>query len=372
MRETARDLEAPVAEFGNVGALRLAGERAGLAPAPGEEAQRPRRGDRGVLLAQRPGGGVARVGELARVLAGGFGLGEQAGVEAGEIGLGHIDLAAHLEDVGRVGGEALRDVGDVRDIGGDVLADLPVAAGQRLDEPTLFVAQRAGQAVDLGLGGELDRRIVGQREEAPHARDEFGDVVIGKGIVEAGHRARMRDLGEMRGGRGADLERGRIGADELREGRLERSVARAQRVEGGVADLGRVVGVIARVMIGDLLRQPREFGGGFGFGGGEGSAHASWRYRRAGGGIKAWRDVERANGGNMVDSGPAAFGKAGGNSRHCEVAALPEKDAQTGQSLLRFPFHRDTKVGDAVRLCLIKVTRADVDLDRGQEQPWDG
>ena len=43
--------------------LRLGQRLADLAPAMGEEAQRPRRGDRRILLPQRAGGGVARVGE---------------------------------------------------------------------------------------------------------------------------------------------------------------------------------------------------------------------------------------------------------------------------------------------------------------------
>ena len=76
---------------------------ADLAPAMREEAQRPRRGDARVLLPQRSRRGVARVGEnlAARRLL--------PLVERGEVGLRHIDLAAHLEHVGRAG-DALRDV----------------------------------------------------------------------------------------------------------------------------------------------------------------------------------------------------------------------------------------------------------------------
>ena len=73
-----------------------AGESAGLAPAPGEEAQGPRGGDRGIELAQRAGGGVARIGEGLAAL---FRL---PLVERGEIGVAHIDLAANLEDIGHV------------------------------------------------------------------------------------------------------------------------------------------------------------------------------------------------------------------------------------------------------------------------------
>ena len=76
---------------------------ADLAPAMGEEAQRPRRGDAGILLPQRAGRGIARVGEdlaARRFLP---------LVQGGEVGLRHIDLAAHFEDVGRAG-DALRNI----------------------------------------------------------------------------------------------------------------------------------------------------------------------------------------------------------------------------------------------------------------------
>jgi len=154
-REAVGDREAPGAELVDDRGLRLPGDRARLAPAMREEAQRALGGDARVLLAERAGGGVARVGELARLLAGLLGLREQAGVERGKVGLGHIDLAADLEDrrVGGLAGQLLRDVGDRADIGGDVLADLAVAAGQRLNQPAVLVAQRAGQAIDLGLRG---------------------------------------------------------------------------------------------------------------------------------------------------------------------------------------------------------------------------
>ena len=158
----------------------------------GVEAQRPRRGHRRILLAQRAGGGVARIGELAR-LGRILGLGEQARVERGEIGLRHIDLAAHLEHVGRVAVQPLRDVGDGADIGGDVLAGRAVAAGRGEDQRALLVAQRAGQAVDLGLGGERDLGVVSARFRKRRTRaDEIGHLLVGEGIVEAEHRQRVR------------------------------------------------------------------------------------------------------------------------------------------------------------------------------------
>ena len=95
-----------------------------------------RRGDPRVLLPQRPGGGVARVGE--RRLAG---L-DQRGVELREGGDREEDLAAHLEqlrhrDVGP--SQPAGHVGDGADVGGDVLAGAPVAAGRRADQPAVLV-----------------------------------------------------------------------------------------------------------------------------------------------------------------------------------------------------------------------------------------
>ena len=120
--------------------LRLDRHLARLAPAMRQEAQGATGGNRGVLLAERTGGGVARVGELARLLVRVGGFLRQPGVERGEIGLAHIDLAAHLEHVRRVGGQGLGNVGDGADILGHVLADRTVAAGQRLHEPPIDIA----------------------------------------------------------------------------------------------------------------------------------------------------------------------------------------------------------------------------------------
>ncbi len=38
------------------------------------------------------------------------------------------------------------------------------------------------------------------------------------------------------------------------------------------------------------------------------------------------------------------------------------------EDMAGFPFYRNTQVGDTVRLRLIEMARADVDLDRGQQE----
>ena len=227
------------------------GERLGeLAPGVGEEAQRARGGDRRVELAQRAGGGVARVGEGA---AAGLGL---AGVERGEVGVAHVALAADLEHVGRAG-EPFGDVGDGAGVRGDVLAGLAVAAGGGGDQAAALVAQRQRQAVDLRLGGEGERLVGGEVQEAADAVGELGDLGLGEGVLEAVERPGVADLGEGFGGRGADLLGGAVGALELGKAGLDGGVAALERVVVGVGDrrrVGLVIGAVGRVERGRRAR----------------------------------------------------------------------------------------------------------------------
>ena len=89
-------LEAAALEPVDHAGLRLLRHRAHLAPGIGEEAERARRGDGRVLLAQRARGRIARIGEdgvAGRLLP---------LVQRQERLLGHVDLAAHLADIGDV------------------------------------------------------------------------------------------------------------------------------------------------------------------------------------------------------------------------------------------------------------------------------
>ena len=93
----------------------------------GPEAQPPAGRHGRVELAQRAGAAVARVGveRQPRLLA--------LGVDPGELGLRHVDLAADLERDGL--GQPGRDGRDRPQVGRDVLAGRPVAAGGAPDEP---------------------------------------------------------------------------------------------------------------------------------------------------------------------------------------------------------------------------------------------
>ncbi|GAA4821496.1 hypothetical protein GCM10023232_18420 [Sphingosinicella ginsenosidimutans] len=76
----------------------------------------------------------------------------------------------------------------------------------------------------------------------------------------------MADLGKIGRRRRADLARGAVGADQVREFRLDRRIFAHQRVIGGVRNLRRVVGMVEARMVGDLAGEALQRGGGFGFG----------------------------------------------------------------------------------------------------------
>ena len=179
--------------------------RAHLAPGVGEEAERTRGRDRGVLLAQRARRRIARIGEdgvAGRLLA---------LVQRQEGLLGHVDLAAHLAHVRHVAAlQLVRHVLQGADIGGDVLALGAVAAGRGGDEFAALVAQRHRQPVDLRLGGKIDPLVVAELEEAADAADEFEHVFFGERVVERQHRHRVADFLEAPGRRRADLLRRRV------------------------------------------------------------------------------------------------------------------------------------------------------------------
>jgi hypothetical protein len=67
-------------------------------------------------------------------------------------------------------------------------------------------------------------------------------------------------------GRGADAQAQAVAGGELRKTRLDRRVAAAQFVIFGVGDGGRVFLIIAAIMAGDFVGQPRMLGLGLLFG----------------------------------------------------------------------------------------------------------
>src|SRR6185437_8895167 len=228
-----RHLEAPPLQRLQRLPLRGGERRADEAPGVGEEVQVALGGDLRVELAQRAGGGVARV-DVGR-LAGGL----HRRVQRGEVGVFEVDLAADLDDLRpAVAGEAMRNLANGLQVGGDVLAHPPVAARGALHEDALLVAQRGRETVDLRLGGVGDR-VVAEAQETADTGVELARLVVREGVVERQHRHAVLDRGEGRRPRRADLQRGRVLANEVREARLDRRVALLERIVGGVRDRRR-------------------------------------------------------------------------------------------------------------------------------------
>ena len=266
--------------------LRRRGQRRGLAPGVGEEAQRPARRDRGIELAQRSGRRVARIGE--HLLAGGL----LRRVETAEVVVAEVDLAAHLDQVRHaLALQVMRDLLDRHDVGGDVLAFRAVAAGCGDRETAGLVSQRDREAVDLRLGREGERGLGRERQEAAHALDEVADVLVGEGVAERQHRRAVAHLAEALGGRRPDAAGRAVGAHEMGKARLDGAVALDERIVGGVRDLGRVATMVEGVVAGDLDREAGELGRSLGLGqigngrrrgahGRQGRLRGEWRRRR--------------------------------------------------------------------------------------------
>ncbi len=247
-------LEAATLEPVDHAGLRAFRHRAHFAPGIGEEAERARGRNGRIFLAQRAGGRVARIGEDGAAFR------FLPLVEREEGLLGHVDLAAHLADLGHVAAlQLLRHVFQRADIGGDVLTLGAVASRRGGDELAVLIAQRHGKPVDLRFGREIDS-VVRQFQESLDAAGEIDHVLLGKSIVERQHRHRVADLPETPGRRRADLLRRRFRGDEIGKALLDRVEALAQRVVLGIGDARRVVLIIALVVALELQRKPHMLG----------------------------------------------------------------------------------------------------------------
>jgi hypothetical protein len=152
--------------------------------------QRPRGRDPRVLLPQRAGCRVARVGErgLAGVDEGGVELDEPLGREE--------HLAADLEQLRYVVAVHLgRDLVEGADVGGDVFTRTPVAAGGGAHEHSALVDEVDGEPVDLQLAQVADARAT---DVALHPRRPGGDLLVGERVVEAEHPLEVLDRREQR------------------------------------------------------------------------------------------------------------------------------------------------------------------------------
>ncbi len=119
------------------------------AEAVADHAEATPSGDRGVLLPQRPGRGIARIGERRLALL------DQRGVQRLEVAEPEEHLTAHLQQCRdgefRGAGEGLGNIVDGTGIEGDVLPRPAVPPRGRALENTVAVHQVQGDPVDLHL-----------------------------------------------------------------------------------------------------------------------------------------------------------------------------------------------------------------------------
>jgi hypothetical protein len=129
-----------------------------------------------------------------------------------------------------------------------------------LYQQAVLVAQARRQPVDLGLGHQVERRVLGKAQEAPRAAQELHHLGRFHGVVEREHRHPMGDLAERLDRRRADPMRGAVRTDQFGKARFDLAVAPAQRVVLGIRDLGRGVAIVEAVVMGDLGREPLQLG----------------------------------------------------------------------------------------------------------------
>ena len=122
----------------------------------------------------------------------------------------------------------------------------------------MLVTDRAGQAIDLRLGGDVEFLAFAKAEKAAHAGEELDHVLLVEGVVEREHGHGVHDLAELAGGRHADALGRRIGPLQCREAGLDREVAAAERVVVRVRNGGRVLEKVVPVVLGNLGGKPRE------------------------------------------------------------------------------------------------------------------
>ena len=212
------------------------------ADAMAPQAQGPRGGDAGVLLAKASGGCVARIGEglLAPV--------PKFLVELLEGPDGQVDLAPDLEDLRMPGpAQTHRDGADGSDVRGDVIPDGPVAPGRSAPVGPILVRERHRQAIDLQLADELGLL-------PDHPLDPLAprvELLPGERVVQREHRNPVPRGGEQLRRRAADALRRAVGGDELGERLFQRPELPHELVVLGVGDLRVVQDVVPIVVVVD-------------------------------------------------------------------------------------------------------------------------
>ena len=233
--------EAALAQPGERLEVRVGCDALAVARAVDPDGERPRRRDPGVELAQRAGGGVARVrgGRLSGR--------DLLLVEAAEAREREVDLAAHLHQRRRLALERERDRPDRAQVDGDVLPALPVAARRAANELPVLVDERDRRAVDLRLDHVGDR-LVGV-EPLAHVLGPLEQALVGRHLLERAHRREVLDLLELVRRRPAHPAGRRVVGRELRMLLLELLQLVEEPVVLRVRDLGVVEDVVAVVVM---------------------------------------------------------------------------------------------------------------------------
>ena len=173
------DRKAPIAQAGDRPHLGRRQRRTDLAPGIGEKAQGALGGHGRIDLAQRAGSSIAWI--FIGRFAGSF----LALIEGREVVMRHVDFAAHFQHVGPAGPrQTLGNVFQSQKIGSHVLAGLPIATRGTVNDTPVLIADGGREAIDLGLGGDRDRFVFRQPQEAPHPPGEIRDVLVVECIAQ--------------------------------------------------------------------------------------------------------------------------------------------------------------------------------------------
>ncbi len=213
-----------------------------------DQIQLPLRRDLRVGLAQRPGGGIARIGQrrLSRDFA--------AAVELLKRIPRHIDLAPDDQALRRAF-QPLRQRADGAQVFGHILAGLPVAACRAAIEYAVPVFHGDGKPVDLRLHVKFPRLWLALR----HTRAKGEQLRIRKNVRQALQRRFMPHRGEFAADAAPHAARRRIRRGILREPLLQIQQRVQQPVIFKVGDGRRVLVIVMVGMLLHLRAQRKDF-----------------------------------------------------------------------------------------------------------------
>ena len=248
------DAKAGVAQPVEKFALAVDVQRVGIGDGVNKGGQVAASRDLGILLTQRSGGGVARVGEGIAA------LGVSLVVEAHKAAPRHVDLAAYLNGALAVGahvgerrlGQVHGHILDGTDVERYVLARGAIATCGRAHKGAVLIGKRHAQTVDLKLAGIGDaagtERILGALEPCV-------ELVQIHGIVHGIHARHVRYRRKLLAHVAAHALGIAVGRHQVRIGHLDLLQLNEHFVKGGVRDLGRIEHVVAIGMVVELVAQ---------------------------------------------------------------------------------------------------------------------